>query len=238
MSQGYGVNGRDEHDCADPDCAEPGHHHFPGVDPHRVLPDAAGDASPAAVLELAAACVRFVAAAVKLAPDFTPETLSLVDHYVREAKKTLAQRPEAVPLTANAVGAYLGEVIRRTHRCWWRTEGHDPASWRLEFEAALLSFYPMEVAHALLAPDGDDERDEPSGEAPDKGFSGFEMEDDDRADVFDRLNELPPVSEEEYMLPSLRLEVLDIALEALVARHVDDPHAKRGYRPEDYADRA
>jgi hypothetical protein len=217
---------RDEHDCAEPGCAEPGHHHFPGVDPHRVLPDAAGDASPAEVLELAASCVRFVAAAVKLAPDFTPETLSLVDHYVREAKKTLGDRPEALPLTANAVGAYLGEVIRRTHRCWWRTDG-DPSGWRLEFEAALISFYPMEVAHALLAPTADDDQ-----------FSGFEMEEDDRADVYDRLAELPPVSEEEYMLPSLRLEVLDIALETLVARHIEEPHAKRGYRPEDYAERA
>ncbi len=209
----------DEHDHP------PGHHHFPGIDPHQLLADPAEAASPAAVLELAAACVRFVASAVKIAPDFTPETLSLVDHYVTESRKALAERPEALPLTANSVGAYLGEVIRRSHRCWWRTDAGDPAGWRLEFESALLSFYPMQVAYALLAPD----------EAEEDQFSGFELAEDDRSAVVERLADLPPVSEREYMLPSTRLEVLDIALETLVAQHVADPHAKHAYRPEDYA---
>ena len=214
---------------------EPGHHHFPGLDPHQVLPDPSAIASPAPVLELAAACVRFVATIVSsvaggdpkpgLAPDFTPETLSLVDYYVTESRKALAERPEALPLTANAVGAYLGEVIKRCHRCWWRIDDGDPSGWRLEFESAMLSFYPMQVAYALLASD----------ESADDQFSGFELREDDRGAVTDRLADLPPVSEREYMLPSTRLEVLDIALETLVAKEVSDPLGKRAYRPEDYA---
>jgi hypothetical protein len=212
--------------------AAPGHQHFPGVEPHQLIQpsdptgDPGGDSSPAHVLELAAACVRFVATAIKIPPDFTPETLSLVDHYVGESRKALAERPEALVLTANAVGAYLGEVIKRSHRCWWRADDADPSGWRLEFESVLLAFYPMQVAYALLSPDGADDQ-----------FSGFELEEADRNDVIDRLAELPPVSEREYMLPSTRLEVLDIAVEALVAKHYDDPLAKRGYRPDDYASR-
>lgn len=221
------------HAC-DGDCAEPGHHPFPGLATHDVvrlaptLPDA-----PSAVTELADACVRFVATMVgalsgkvnpELAPDYTPETLSLVDFYVSESRRTLASRPEALPLSANTVGAYLGEVVRRQHRCWWRVDDGDPSGWRLEFETGMLAFYPMQVAYTLLAVD----------ESGDDPWSGFELAEDDRDEIVARLAELPPVSEEEYLLPSTRLEVLDIALETLGAKLVEDPLGKRALGPSDY----
>jgi hypothetical protein len=228
------VSHEHDHDCSD-ECGEPGHHPFPGLATHDVLtpPAAPLPEPPAQVLELAEACVKFVATMMStlsgkpspdLAPDYTPETLSLVDHYVVESRRALADRPEALPLTAHAVGAYLGEVVRRQHRAWWRTEGEDPTAWRLEFESAMMSFYPLELAYTLLA--NDDGEDEP--------WSGFELCDQDREVLATRLAELPPVSEEEYLLPSTRLEVLDIALETVVAKQVDDPDAKRAYAPSDY----
>jgi len=229
-----------EHECGE-GCNDPGHHPFPGIEPHDVLQGSLGAEaepvvladSPEAVVELANACVRFVSTMVgklsgkvnpELAPDFTPETLSLIDYYVTESRRSLAERPEALPLTANTIGAYLGEVIRRQHRCWWNAGEGDPAAFRLDFEAVMLSFYPMQVAYALLATD----------ESPEDQFSGFELREEDRDDVVTRLTELPPVSEEEYGLPSLRLEVLDIAIETLVAKQVGDPYAKRALRPDDY----
>ncbi len=185
--------------------------------------DPIGHASPAEVLELAAACVRFVATQVKIEPDFTPETMSLVDHYVAGARQAIAQRPETLPLTAHAVGAYMGEVAKRQHPCWWRVDVNDPGAWRLEFGPVLLSFYPIQVAYSLLTPGIEEE-----------AFSGFEMRDADREVVVARLSELPPVSEDEYYSPTARLEALDIAVDALIAAQLADPFAKRGYRPEDY----
>ncbi len=225
-----------DHDCGDR-CDEPGHHPFPGLAAHDVLPTPDAPAQlpepNAQVLELASACVRFVNTMVStlsgkaspdLAPDYTPETLSLLDYYVAESRRSLVNRPEAIPLTASAVGAYLGEVVRRQHRCWWRTDEGDPATWRLDFEAASLSFYPVQVAQTLLSPEDGDE--EP--------WSGFELREEDRDAIAARLSELPPVSEEDYLLPSTRLEVLDIALETLLGKLVDDPYAKRALTPADY----
>ena len=229
-----------EHECGE-DCKEPGHHAFPGLTTHDVVQPALDalavpvvlSGPPTSVLDLAEACVRFVTAMLgklagkvdpDLSPDFTPETLSLIDYYVTESRRTLADRPEALPLSANLVGAYLGEVIRRQHRCWWYTDDGDPSGWRLDFEAVMLSFYPMQVAHGLLAPD----------EKSEDQFSGFDLREEDRDQVFSRLQELPPVSEDEFLLPSLRLEVLDIAIETLIAKKVDDPYAKRALLAEDY----
>jgi len=83
--------------------------------------------APAAVLDLAEACVRYVERAVGVKLDFTPETLPLLDHYIGGARDVLSGRArptegaEPVDLVAQAAGAYLGEVIRRRHPCWWRS---------------------------------------------------------------------------------------------------------------------
>src|SRR5690606_24904746 len=87
------------------------------MDPDEVHP-------PGRVMELAASAVRFILASLKLEPDFSRESLALLDHYTGEARAAAAERPETLPLTAHALGTYLGEVVRRHHRCWWRI---DPA---------------------------------------------------------------------------------------------------------------
>src|SRR5580692_3082379 len=75
-------------------------------------PEASAPAPPQ-VAELAAACVRFVRARYGATLDFEPDTLSFVDHWVREARTELKERPELAELVQSAAGAYLGEVIRR-----------------------------------------------------------------------------------------------------------------------------
>ena len=107
--------------------------------------------SPAAVLELAASCVRFVLVAFKLELDFTRETLPLLDHYLEQARGSVRERPETLPLVASAAGAYLGEVVRRLHRCWWRADSRDPLDWRLEFRDVFLCFHPVQMIQAALA---------------------------------------------------------------------------------------
>jgi len=58
------------------------HNHEPQPEPEpEALPP-----PPPPVAELVAACMRFVASKYKVALDGTPDTLSLVDQYVREAR--------------------------------------------------------------------------------------------------------------------------------------------------------
>jgi hypothetical protein len=178
---------------------------------------------PGRVIELAANCVRFVLASLKVELDFTIDTLPLLDHYIAEARTAVKDRPETLALTAHAIGAYLGEVVRRRHTCWWRLDNRDAGAWRLEFRNVLLCFYPVQVAYTALT------LDEESA-----GFSGFEMPAGDMNALIERLAELPPVSEDEFFAPSTRLEVLDIAVDAMLAKRANDPQAVRPYAPEDY----
>ena len=178
---------------------------------------------PGRVMELAANCVRFVLAKYKVEPDFEYDTLGLVDHYVVEAREEVKKRPEAMALAAHAIGAYLGEVVRRRHACWWRIDHADPGSWRLEMRNVYLAFYPVQVAYTAL------EGTEEAGT-----FSGFEMPAEDRDALLERLASLPGVSEEAYFAPSTRLEVLDIAVDALLAKRAKNPDSERPYAASDY----
>jgi hypothetical protein len=179
---------------------------------------------PGRVLELCAACVRFVLTKYKVELDFTADTLPMVDHYVEEAREAIAARPETMALTAHAVGAYLGEVVRRHHACWWRIDHDDPGAWRLEFRDVLLTFYPVQVAYTAITRDDED-----------AALSEFELPQADRDALFERLAQLPPVSEDEYFAPSTKVEVLDIAVDALLARRARDPDGTRSFGPDDYA---
>ena len=187
------------------------------MDPDEVHP-------PGRVMELAAAAVRFMLASYKVEPDFSPESLALLDQYTRDARAAVAERPETLPLTAQTLGAYLGEVARRKHRCWWRIDTADPSAWRLEFATVYLAFYPVQVMHTALLGAEDEEG----------GFSGFELAAASQADLADRLANMPGVSEEAFSSPSLKVEILDIVVDALLAQRARDPDAARPYVPHDY----
>jgi len=143
--------------------------------------------------------------------------------------------------------------VRRRYASWWRVEGGDPASWQIELESVYLAFSPVQlILDALLRSaqvpgpaspedsadlanerqgDGEDEdQDEGTGE-----ISRLELEEEDRVAVAERLAELPPVSEEEFYAPSTRLEVIDIAIEAIRARRIaGGEQVDAMLRPEDY----
>jgi hypothetical protein len=190
---------------------------------HNVAPP------PEKIRELAEACVRFVERAVKVKLDYEADTLSLLDHYLEEGRKAARAKPETAALVAHAAGAYFGEVVRRRHASWWRVEGDDPAFYRIELEAAYLSFSPVQLmADALL-------RSEEEGSEEEDVSERLELEDADRDDVAQRLAELPPVSERDFYAPSTRLEVIDIAVEAIRARRMAaGDQADDALRPEDY----
>jgi hypothetical protein len=168
---------------------------------------------PASVLELADACVRYVERALGVTLDYAPETLSVLDHYVRSAAD-LGERPEARRLVASALAAYFGEVVRRRYDAWWHVpDGGDPSGWQLRFDRVYFALVPYAFAAAALdvAPAG--EVEEEGGEE-----GGMVLDPAEHDDVAERLAALPPVEPDEYRLPTTRFEVVEIVVDHLRAR--------------------
>jgi catechol 2,3-dioxygenase-like lactoylglutathione lyase family enzyme len=204
---------------------------------------------PGAIAELAEACVRFVERSLGVKLDYQPETLPLLDHYIEDARAVVKEKPEMLSIVAQASGAYFGEVVRRRHASWWRTESDDPGEWQIQLEAVFLAFSPVRLVLAALlrddetsAKDGegeggdaeDDEKDEDAPEGEDD-MAHLTLEEDDRAAIFARLADLPAVSEREFFALSTRLEVIDIAVEAIRAKHMAEGEETEGLlSPEDY----
>jgi len=160
---------------------------------------------PANIAELSAACVRFVASKYGVPLDFSPDTLSLLDQYVRDARAEVRERPESIDLLQATLGAYLGEVIRRAHFGLWDTDGeHD--SWRVLMTRVYLTFNPIGMVREALL-----------GE-PAPGWNAHLETDAGERDALDeRLATLPQVEEDEFFAPTTRFDIVEIAVEAIAA---------------------
>ena len=186
-------------------------------------PPESGFTTPEAVAEMARACVRFVQVATGLELDFTPETLPLLDHYVATRRGELVQKPELIGLLARAAGAYFGEVVRRRIRSFWHLGSDDPATWEIRVEPAYLAFSPVGVAYDAVT-HGDEE-------GP---TAHLQLDDEDREAVELRLAELPSASDEEFFAFSTRLEVLEIAVDAIKARMMSSGLGEVAFTNADY----
>jgi len=162
-------------------------------------------APPSEVAELVAACMRFVASKYKVALDGTPDTLSLVDQYIREARIAYQARPESIDLVAPAVGAYLGEVMRQEFAAEWFAEGSHEA-WRLYFHNVFLSFNPVGIAREAITM-----KDEAGWNAH------LTLDPAERELIDERLAAMPDVDEDEYYLPTTRFDVITAVVETLRA---------------------
>jgi hypothetical protein len=161
---------------------------------------------PPAVAELCVACSRYVASKYGVALDGTPETLSLVDQYVRDAREAIEERPDSIELVAGAVGAYLGEVMRQSFGAeWFSTGDHD--GWRLYFNGVFLSFNPIGMAREALT------LSEHAG-----WNAHLSLDPGDEEDVHARLSAIPQVDDEEYYLPSTRFDIVSIVVDFLLAK--------------------
>lgn len=160
--------------------------------------------APPRVAELAAACVRFVAARYGAGLDFAPETLSFVDQWLRDARPEVAAAPEAAVLVHAAAGAYLGEVIRHAFGGEWVTD-EDYAGWRLCLSRVYCAFNPIGMTReALLL------------ESADGWHAHFELDPGERDAAEERLAALPAVEDDEYYAPSTRFDVVSILFDALL----------------------
>lgn len=168
-------------------------------------PDDGVSPAPAEVREAYAACVRFVSSKYGVALDGEPETLSLVDQYVRDARADVIARPESLELLTTTIGAYLGEVIRVRFGGEW-VLAKDPEAWRLTLSTVYLWFNPLGMAREALTM-----QDEP-------GWNAHLTTDEAERDAIDaRLRAMPEVDAEDFLLPTSRYDVVEIVVEALRA---------------------
>ena len=103
---------------------------------------------PQPVADLASACVRFVGTRYGATLDFSHETLSFVDQWVRDARPELGRRAELMALVQSAAGAYLGEVIRRAFGGSWLVAEGDASEWKLALSTVYCTFNPIGMVRA------------------------------------------------------------------------------------------
>jgi hypothetical protein len=169
--------------------------------------------------------VRYVAARYQVTLDFAPETLSLLDQWLRDGRADLPGRrvrSEATELLQSAAGAYLGEVIRRQFGGHWVIVD-DVSEWRLLLSTVYCAFNPIGMAREALLLE------------PAPGWHAhFELDPGEAEAVEARIAALFPVAEEEYYAPTTRYDVLSIIVDCL-----RDSMRRRGlddvrFAPEDY----
>lgn len=179
---------------------------------------------PEPVVDLCRSLSDFVHQAIGYRPDYTPETLPFVDHYLNEARRTLDGRPEIVDLMAQAAGAYFGEVVRRTLTGFWRVPTPNFHDWQLCGEAAYFAFNPIGIGYEIVTRGG-----EHSGPS-----SAVRLSAEDVELVRARLLALPEEREEAYYTLSTRYEFLEIVAEAVRAQAENRGYTEMMYSDEDY----
>lgn len=163
-------------------------------------------ALPTQIAEWAEACRSYVKEALGIELDYTPETLPILDHYVRSKAKPAAQ--EVRELLTPPLGAYFGEVVRRSldaDGVRWHAPGEQLEAHRLEFDAFFLCFNPLGVAvEVLMADDAE-------------GFGAhFQLLDESRPAVEAALSESESVSADDYYTFTMRYETLELVVSVLL----------------------
>ncbi len=176
---------------------------------------------PAAVDDLVRMGRRMVHEVIGVEPDLTPDTLPLVDQYLRQVPPDLAH--ETRDLVVCAVGCYFGEVARRALNGRWVLAGAGPESWRVELSSCFLYFSPVGMAGEVLAGADSDHYD-----------GSFSTSDDLRDDLSAVLSAAGPVPEDEYYSLCGRIDVLELAADWLTGKRMASGKPVRAYSEEDY----
>jgi hypothetical protein len=176
---------------------------------------------PAAAQDLVALGQRMVHEVIGVEPDLTPDTLPLVDQYLRQVPPELAHETRA--LVVSAVGCYFGEVVRRTLNGRWVLAAAEPSSWRVELSSCFLYFSPVGMAGEVLAGEDSDDYD-----------GSFSTSDDLRDDLSAALNAAGPVPEDEYYSLCGRIDVLELVADWLTGKRMASGKPVHAYSEEDY----
>jgi len=170
--------------------------------------------------------VRFVHSSLGLELDFSHETLPLLDHYMVGARAELEARPEALPLVAQSLGAYFGQVLAVEFSGFWRASQPDAHTWMLCMQPVFLAVNPVGVAYDVLTRGG--RHDGPS--------PALRVAREDEAFVADRLRALPEENEEDYYGFSTRFDGIAAVVEALRGQMIDGGQEDVTFESADYAE--
>jgi hypothetical protein len=189
----------------------------------RMSDEEASPPAPDAVRDLADGCVRYVKRALQIELDYTPDTLPLLDHYLRNASDI--SQEQVLSLVAPAAGAYFGEVVRRTlGPCRWHWVEGDFSACRLEFERCFLSFNPIGSALATLL----------SGDAEHYGGQPALLAEDEPL-VKESLARVGEVQEQDFYRLAVRYEVVEQVVSLLIEKAIASDDLSRRYGPDVYA---
>lgn len=181
------------------------------------------DEAPETIRTLAEGCARFVREAIGVAPDGTPETFPILDHYLSEADP--GEKEAVLGLIASSAGAYFGEVVRRiTGARWHLSDPEDASSWRLELGHVFLSFNPVGMAREAI-----------TGQLEEGWNAHLEVLEQDRRVLAQALENVGSVNEEDYFRLAVRWEVIEQAIAVLEAAAQARGEAELRYGPDAYA---
>lgn len=163
--------------------------------------------APEAVEDLALAAFRMVKEKLGFELDFTPETLPVLDHYLELVRQENESGPDEalVSIAAPCIGAYFGEVARRSlPGLRWHLAGDDYERWRIEGGEVFLCFNPIGSALEAIYR-------EPLGD----WNAHFTLLPAEQKIVNRSLEATGPVREDDYYRLAVRFEVLEQALSVL-----------------------
>ena len=181
--------------------------------------------APEVIDDLARACQSYVREAIGVELDYTRDTLPLLDHYLSTIRADVRERGELRQLVAHAVGAYFGEVMKRTIGGFWRMPSANVHDWAVCARTVFMSVNPMAVAYDAVF----------GGEQHDGPRSDLRVALEYRASIAGRLSSLPPVPEDEFYLLSTRLEVIEVAADALRSLMSASGYDEQEFDESDYA---
>lgn len=177
---------------------------------------------PGRVADLVEMARHSVTRTVGVEPDLSPETLPVVDEYLRQLPRDAA--PEVHDLVLTAVGCYFGEVVRRLLNGRWAVDSDDPGRWRVELVNCFLHFCPVGMTGEVAL-----------GRASDAHDGSFATLDELRDPLHEMLSEAAPLPEDEYYSLAGRVDVLQLVADWLMGRSLAAGHPPRIYTAEDYA---
>lgn len=179
---------------------------------------------PTQIIDLSGSLVDFVERTIGIRPDFSPDTLPLVDHYVTEIRGALKERPEVLDLTAQSLGAYFGEVVRRELNAFWQIPSPNFHDWSLCGVASFVMINPIGVGYDAIAQGS--EHQGPS--------SQLKLAPEDRAHIVARLEALPEEEPEDFFRLTTRYETLDIVYAGVTAGAAARGYDEMLYTADDY----
>lgn len=163
--------------------------------------------SPDVVEDLALGAFRLVKERLEFELDFTPETLPVLDQYLLDLRADDDGAPDekVVAVVAPCVGAYFGEVCRRSLAGLQWTEIPDEyRDWRISGPGGAVTFNPIGVALEALARE------------PVPGWAGhFTVAKERREAVESALANTGSVREDDFYRLAVRHEVLEQTLSVL-----------------------